>query len=99
MPAGPFEITDYLLSGSNSDLYVKVIDTYGNTQTFIVPYSLPAIAVRNGYRYYEIAAGNYQELDEDFANFYSIIGLPYDFTVYGGAETFIQIQFYKHGVG
>ncbi|HDN1337032.1 TPA: fimbrial biogenesis outer membrane usher protein, partial [Escherichia coli] len=99
VPAGPFEITDYLLSGSNSDLYVKVIDTYGNTQTFIVPYSLPAIAVRNGYRYYEIAAGNYQELDEDFANFYSIIGLPYDFTVYGGAELSSKYNSINMGLG
>ncbi|EGO8552994.1 fimbrial biogenesis outer membrane usher protein, partial [Escherichia coli] len=99
VPAGPFEITDYLLSGSNTDLYVKVIDTYGNIQTFIVPYSQPAVAVKNGYRYYEMAIGNYQELDEDFANFYSIVGLPYDVTVYGGGEFSPKFNSINMGLG
>lgn len=86
VPPGDFSISDYILSGSNSDLYVKVIEENGSIQEFIVPFTYPAVAVREGFTYYEIAMGETQQSNDYFTQLSFTRGLPYDFTVLTSLE-------------
>ena len=53
---GPFALTD-LSAGSNGDLLVTVVETDGAPQVFTVPWTAPAIALREGYLKYNLMAG------------------------------------------
>ncbi|QJT78899.1 fimbria/pilus outer membrane usher protein [Kosakonia sp. MUSA4] len=99
VPAGEFNISDYILSGSNNDLYVKVIEDNGSTQYILVPFTVPAIAVREDFTYYEAAIGEISESKNNFAQLSLVHGLPYDFTIFSSTE---YSDFYKSiefGVG
>lgn len=86
VPPGVFEINDYSLSGSNSELFVKVIDEAGIIQSYYVPFTLPPIAVKSGYTYYEISGGREAQSDQLFLQSSIIQGIPFDLTIFGGSE-------------
>lgn len=55
---GAFALSD-LPAGSNGDLQVTVYETDGRPQVFTVPWSTPAIALRQGYLRYNLMTGQY----------------------------------------
>ncbi|OAT28666.1 fimbria/pilus outer membrane usher protein [Proteus myxofaciens] len=91
VPAGEFNLTDIPLGISGGDLDVTVEGADGTKQTFIVPYNKPAIAVKQGFLDYSFMAGEYRPSghkpkDRNVAQFTVIYGLPWNLTVYGGAQ-------------
>ncbi|MEN1743432.1 fimbria/pilus outer membrane usher protein, partial [Pseudomonas aeruginosa] len=46
---GAFALTDLPVTGSGSDLQVTVLESDGTAQVFTVPFTTPAIALREGY--------------------------------------------------
>ncbi len=99
VPAGEFEINDYPMSGSNSELNVKIIDETGYVQYITVPFTSPAVAVREGYTYYEIALGKEVQKKENFTQASYIHGLPYDLTIYGMIEYSKFYESMELGIG
>lgn len=55
---GAFALTDLPLTGSGGDLQVTVQESDGTAQVLTVPYTTPAIALREGYMKYSIAGGS-----------------------------------------
>ncbi|MEY7874972.1 fimbria/pilus outer membrane usher protein, partial [Enterobacter roggenkampii] len=90
---GPFALSDLALAGSSGgDLEVLVRETDGTLQAFRVPYQTPALAVKEGYFSYNMLAGRYRPAHDGgdmshVAQASLMYGLPYDLTVYGGAQS------------
>nr|WP_172689212.1 fimbria/pilus outer membrane usher protein [Enterobacter cloacae]AQX35354.1 putative fimbrial usher outer membrane porin [Enterobacter cloacae] len=91
---GPFALSDLdLADSSGGDLEVLVRETDGTLQAFRVPYQTPAVAVKEGYFNYRMLAGRYRPAPGVGGDMSHVIqaslmyGLPYDLTVYGGAQT------------
>lgn len=87
---GPFALTD-LSAGSNGDLLVTVVETDGAPQVFTVPWTAPAIALREGYLKYNLMAGQYRPDDKNItmasmAQGTVMYGLPWGLTAYGGLQ-------------
>lgn len=53
---GAFALTDLPVTGSGSDLQVTVLESDGTAQVFTVPFTTPAIALREGYLKYNVTA-------------------------------------------
>ncbi|MFI0604948.1 fimbria/pilus outer membrane usher protein [Escherichia coli] len=88
---GAFALTDLPLTSSGGDLQVTVLESDGTTQVFTVPFTTPAIALREGYMKYTVAAGQYRPSDSAvehslLGQLTSIYGLPYGFTIFGGVQ-------------
>ncbi|MGL5522455.1 MAG: fimbria/pilus outer membrane usher protein [Aeromonas veronii] len=93
---GPFEINDLPASNLNSDLTVKIIETTGEVQSFILPYSATFTNLRDGSVKYNISSGRLDDLNKDSysstindtyfieANFGK--GINNFLTVYGGGQ-------------
>ncbi|WP_129544792.1 fimbria/pilus outer membrane usher protein [Serratia sp. 1D1416] len=87
---GPFALTD-LSAGSNGDLQVTVVETDGAPQVFTVPWTAPAIALREGYLKYSLMTGQYRPDDRSVtpatvAQGTLMYGLPWGLTTYGGLQ-------------
>ena len=92
---GAFALYDIPVTGSGGDLQVSVIETSGKNQVFTVPYTTPAVALREGYFKYSIAGGEYRSSYSGVDNsvlmqITAMYGLPWDLT------TFIGFQGAKH---
>lgn len=88
---GPFELRDITTSGSGGELNVTVFEADGTRQVFNVPYTLPAIALRQGYLRYNLMGGKYRPAKSGVDNSpvgqaTVMYGLPWDLTVYGGVQ-------------
>lgn len=104
VPAGPFEINDLPSVGSNGDLQVTVLESDGSQQEFTVPYTVPAMALRQGYLKYSVAGGQYRS-SSDYVRHTPVMsaelvyGLPWDLTAYGGFQTAEHYQAGAAGLG
>ncbi len=101
---GPFALTDLTPTGSGGDMEVTVYETDGSNQVFTVPYQTPAIALREGYLQYNLMAGQYRAADRsvDRDMVYqatAMYGLPWDLTVYSGAQVSDHYQAASLGGG
>lgn len=102
---GPFALTDLATTGSSGgDLQVTVWETDGQTQVFTVPYQTPAIALKEGYLKYNVMAGQYRSEDSrvhkaTVGQATVMYGLPWDVTVYSGAQGAEHYQAGSVGVG
>ncbi len=101
---GAFALTDLSLSSFSGDLQVTVWETDGAIQVFTVPYSTPAIALREGYLKYNLMAGQYRAADSSIdratiGQASLMYGLPWDLTAYGGAQMAENYQAMSLGVG
>ncbi|HDD8358615.1 TPA: fimbria/pilus outer membrane usher protein [Escherichia coli] len=88
---GAFALTDLPLTSSGGDLQVTVLESDGTTQVFTVPFTTPAVALREGYMKYNLTVGQYRPSDSAvehslLGELTSIYGLPYGFTVFGGVQ-------------
>ncbi|EHR8284209.1 fimbria/pilus outer membrane usher protein [Escherichia coli] len=88
---GAFALTNLPTTGSSGDLQVTVRESDGVVQRFTVPYSTPAIGLRQGYMKYSIAAGQYRPADggrthSTLGQFTTIYGLPWGLTAFGGMQ-------------
>lgn len=89
---GAFELTDLTLGGGTAgDLEVTVLEADGEKQIFTIPFQTPALALKEGYFKYNIMSGKYLQYGKDSADAAVaqgtlIYGLPFDMTVYGGAQ-------------
>lgn len=102
---GPFALTNLSLSGGSngSDLQVTVWETDGNPQVFTVPYQTPAISLHEGYLRYNAMAGHYRPANsgtkDTVAQATLMYGLPWNLTIYGGAQTAEHFQAASLGLG
>ncbi|MEB7742758.1 fimbria/pilus outer membrane usher protein, partial [Escherichia coli] len=85
---GPFALTDLPLTGSGGDLQVTVRESDGTTQVFTVPFTTPAIALREGYLKYSVTAGQYRSSDDavehaSLGQATVMYGLPRGLTAFG----------------
>ncbi|HBH6974194.1 TPA: fimbria/pilus outer membrane usher protein, partial [Escherichia coli] len=88
---GAFALTDLPVTGSGSDLQVTVLESDGTAQVFTVPFTTPAIALREGYLKYNVTAGQYRSPDDaveqtSLGQVTAMYGLPWGLTVYGGVQ-------------
>ncbi|OVZ94169.1 usher protein [Yersinia frederiksenii] len=101
---GPFELTDMLPSHSDGDLHVTVLESNGATQQFIVPYTVPAIALRKGRLRYNLMAGRYRPANVDvettpIAQATLAYGLPWNLTAFVGGQWSPHYQATTAGMG
>ena len=89
---GPFALTDLSVNGGSGDLLVTVFETDGKRQEFTVPYTTPAIALRERYLKYNLTAGQYPPYSSSVrrvpvAQLTAMYGLPWGhLTPYGGFQ-------------
>ncbi|EFA7644966.1 fimbria/pilus outer membrane usher protein [Escherichia coli] len=88
---GAFALTDLPLTSSGGDLQVTVLESDGTIQVMTVPFTTPAIALREGYMKYNVTVGKYRPSDSAvehslLGQLTSIYGLPYGFTAFGGVQ-------------
>ncbi|MEG0868512.1 MAG: fimbria/pilus outer membrane usher protein [Hafnia sp.] len=100
---GPFDLSDLSASGSG-DLQVTVFETDGLPQVFTIPYTTPAIALRQGYLKYNLMGGQYRPADSsiDHASVGQatvMYGLPWNLTTYGGLQWANHYQAAALGLG
>ncbi|MGK4357800.1 fimbria/pilus outer membrane usher protein [Enterobacter cloacae] len=101
---GAFALTDLSLSDMSGDLLVTVVERDGTTQFFTVPFSTPAIALREGYSKYNFILGQYRSSNPDadeakVGQVTFIHGLPWDLTLYSGGQLAEIYQSYALGLG
>lgn len=89
--AGAFKIDDLNPTSSSGDLEVTVEEKGGQQQKFTVPYSTVPLLQREGRVKYDLTMGDYRSGDSDrdepfFAQGTLLIGLPHDYTLYGGTQ-------------
>lgn len=97
---GAFALTD-LSTGGNGDLHVTVHETDGPAQEFTVPWTAPAVALRESSYRYNLMAGTYRPEDKQISStkvsqMTVMYGLPWNLTGYGGvqwAEHFLGTTF------
>ncbi|WP_262197506.1 fimbria/pilus outer membrane usher protein [Serratia ficaria] len=100
---GAFALSD-LPAGSNGDLQVTVYETDGRPQVFTVPWSTPAIALRQGYLRYNLMSGQYRPENRavkqaPVAQATLMYGLPWNLTSYGGVQWSEHYQSAALGLG
>ncbi len=100
---GAFALTD-LPTGNNGDLQITVYETDGRPQVFTVPWTTPAIALRQGYLRYNLMAGQYRPENRavkqaPVSQFTAMYGLPWNLTSYGGLQWADHYQGISLGLG
>ncbi|EJF5326483.1 fimbria/pilus outer membrane usher protein, partial [Escherichia coli] len=88
---GAFSLTDLPVSGSGGDLQVTILESDGTARVFTVPFTTPAIALRDGYMKYSIIGGQYRSSDNAVENTSLgqatlMYGLPWGLTAFGGVQ-------------
>ncbi|OSL20956.1 outer membrane usher protein AfaC [Escherichia coli TA255] len=101
---GAFALTDLPLTGAGGDLQVTVRESDGTAQMFSVPYTTPAIALREGYMKYSITGGQYRSSDDavehsTLGQMTVMYGLPWGLTAFGGIQMAAHYQSGALGVG
>ncbi|EBH4883403.1 pilin outer membrane usher protein SafC, partial [Salmonella enterica] len=88
---GAFSLTDLPVTGSGGDLQVTVLESDGTKQVFIVPFTTPAIALREGYMKYNVTGGQYRSSDGEvehtsLGQATLMYGLPWGLTAFSGVQ-------------
>ncbi|UMS28672.1 fimbria/pilus outer membrane usher protein [Escherichia coli] len=101
---GAFALTDLPLTGSGGDLQVTVLESDGTRQVFTVPFTTPAIALREGYLKYNVIGGQYRSSDSvvthsSLGQITAMYGLPWGLTVFGGVQGAEHYQTGALGLG
>lgn len=101
---GAFSLADLPVTGSGGDLQVKVLESDGTTQVFTVPFTTPAIALREGYMKYNVTGGQYRSSDDavdhtSLGQATLMYGLPWGLTAFGGVQGAEHYQSAALGLG
>ncbi|HGG3015699.1 TPA: fimbria/pilus outer membrane usher protein, partial [Salmonella enterica subsp. enterica serovar Muenchen] len=104
VPAGRFELTNLPSTGSTGEIDVSVFESDGSVQTFSVPFTAPAVAVREGYLKYSVSSGKYKPSEggikaSPFMSAEAIYGMPWNITAYGGFQGGERYQATSLGAG
>ncbi|HCW47135.1 MULTISPECIES: fimbria/pilus outer membrane usher protein [Mixta] len=104
VPPGAFAIKDLNPTAQSGDLQVKVQESNGAVQTFTQPYSAVPFMLREGRLKFSLSAGRYhsgveQTRTPQFVQTSLYYGLPWAFTLSGGAQLAENYQAYAFGVG
>nr|WP_283317999.1 fimbria/pilus outer membrane usher protein [Edwardsiella anguillarum] len=101
---GPFALTDLPGINGGGDLQVTVFESNGTRQVFTVPYTTPAIALRQGYLKYNVMMGQYRSADTSVdkapvGQATVMYGLPWNLTAYSGGQWANHYQAGTLGLG
>lgn len=101
---GAFEVTDMYPTGGSGDLDVTIEESDGTQQHFIVPFASLPIFQREGRLKYDITAGQYRPNDSgvkkhSLIQATGILGLPWQFTTYGGLQYSDKYNSFAVGLG
>ncbi|WP_370549274.1 fimbria/pilus outer membrane usher protein [Edwardsiella tarda] len=101
---GPFALTDLPAISGGGDLHVTILEADGTRQVFTVPYTTPAIALRQGYLKYNVMMGQYRSADTSVdktpvGQATIMYGLPWNLTAYTGGQWASHYQAGALGVG
>ncbi|HFZ1748453.1 TPA: fimbria/pilus outer membrane usher protein [Klebsiella oxytoca] len=104
VPPGPFELSDYSLSGYSGDLHVRIKETDGSEHGFIQPFSTLPEMKREGVYGYEISVGHYDNsgADKYYSNtpfMYGAWSRGFNHGVTSYAETVQSEKYQLIGVG
>lgn len=103
VPPGPFVISDLFPTSSSGELDVEIQEADGSIRRFIQPFSDVPMMQREGHLKYAFTAGKIRDNtggdEPDFGQFTLMYGMPYDFTVYGGAQFTADYQSALLGIG
>lgn len=104
VPAGPFELNDFSISGYSGDLVVTVRESDGSEHSFIQPFSTLPEMKREGVSGFELSAGRYDNSSsEDYYDDPSFVygawsrGFSHGITVFG--ETLQAGKYQSAGIG
>ncbi|EFC8798185.1 fimbrial biogenesis outer membrane usher protein [Escherichia coli] len=104
VPAGPFELNDFSISGYSGDLVVKVRESDGSEHSFIQPFSTLPEMKREGVSGFELSAGRYDNSgSEDYYDDPLFVygawsrGFSHGITVFG--ETLQAGKYQSAGIG
>lgn len=104
VPAGPFELNDFSISGYSGDLVVTVRESDGSEHSFIQPFSTLPEMKREGVSGFELSAGRYDNSDsEEYYDDPSFVygawsrGFSHGITVFG--ETLQAGKYQSAGIG
>lgn len=104
VPAGPFELNDFSISGYSGDLVVTVRESDGSEHSFIQPFSTLPEMKREGVSGFELSAGRYNNRGaEDYYADPSFVygawsrGFSHGITVFG--ETLQAGKYQSAGIG
>lgn len=92
VPPGAFVLSDLIPVNNGGVLNVTVYEEDGNVQKMLVPFASLPVFLRQGSLQYSITAGRYWPMPSDdidtpgFGQFTTIYGMPWNMTVYGGAQ-------------
>ncbi|EED9384358.1 fimbria/pilus outer membrane usher protein, partial [Salmonella enterica subsp. enterica] len=101
---GPFALSDLPGVNGGGDLQVTVFEADGTRQIFTVPYTTPAIALRQGYLKYNVMMGQYRSADTSVdkvpvGQATIMYGLPWNLTAYSGGQWASHYQAGTLGLG
>lgn len=103
VPPGPFEISDLYQIATGANLEVTITESNGEQRTLIYNSAAVPIMEREGNFDYSITAGKYRsmfdDIDPQFVQVGVIYGLPYEMTVYGGAQLADHYKSGMFGIG
>lgn len=103
VPPGPFAINDVTQLQDGGNLEVIVWETDGQSQTFIVPYQTPAIALHRGYLKYNLMGGTWHPAvgssKPTLTQATLMYGLPWNLTGYGGLQSAERYKAASAGMG
>ncbi|WP_137651966.1 fimbria/pilus outer membrane usher protein [Escherichia albertii] len=104
VPAGPFELNDFSISGYSGDLVVTVRESDGSEHSFIQPFSTLPEMKREGVSGFELSAGRYDNHgSEDYYDAPSFVygawsrGFSHGITLFG--ETLQAEKYQSAGIG
>ncbi|EJZ2266263.1 fimbrial biogenesis outer membrane usher protein [Escherichia albertii] len=104
VPAGPFELNDFSISGYSGDLVVTVRESDGSEHSFIQPFSTLPEMKREGVSGFELAAGRYDNNgSEEYYDAPSFVygawsrGFGHGITMFG--ETLQAGKYQSAGIG
>lgn len=101
---GPFVLDDLYSTSTSGDYQVRIEETDGTIQQYIVPYSTLPILQREGRTKYDVIIGEYRSGNKSqstptFAQITAIHGLKNGLTVYTGAQVAEKYQAATVGLG
>ncbi|HDZ8912415.1 TPA: fimbrial biogenesis outer membrane usher protein [Aeromonas hydrophila] len=103
VPSGSFEIRDLYPTSNSGDLKVTVEEVDGSINSYTVPYSAVPLLQREGGAKYNMAFGQVRTglglSDTKFLQADIAMGLPLDFTLYGGSQFTKDFISYAFGGG
>jgi outer membrane usher protein len=101
---GSFEITDMYPTGGAGDMEMTIKESDGSEQYMTIPYASLPVLQREGRLKYSLTSGKYRPHDSNVKNSQFmeatlIYGLPFGWTLYGGAQASGEYRSLAFGSG